>query len=95
MLNENDVDKSHFFMINGFVSRIKNDDKIYYEACKNDKCNKKVIADGDVYRCDNCGQTFDSCAPTYMMKVKISDLSGSLYVSFTRDLGNSVLGMTA
>lgn len=33
---ENDVDKHHFFFLNGYVCRIKNDEKIFYNACPND-----------------------------------------------------------
>ena len=39
--DENDLDQPHFFFLNGYVSRIKNDDKIFYPACQN--CRKKVM----------------------------------------------------
>lgn len=48
---ENDTDKFSFFL-NGFVSRIKNDGRIYYEACMNEKCRKKVVEENQGFRCD-------------------------------------------
>jgi len=33
--------------------------------------------------------------PTYMMNAKISDLSGSIYIQFPRELGDSIIGMGA
>lgn len=27
---ENDIDKPYFFFMNGYVSRVKNDDRLYY-----------------------------------------------------------------
>ena len=49
----NDVDQNHFFFLNGYVSSIKSDQRMFYEACNN--CNKKVIEDTGGYRCENCG----------------------------------------
>lgn len=42
---ENDTDQYHFFFLNGYVSRIKNDEKIFYAACMNDGCRRKVVED--------------------------------------------------
>ena len=52
--DENDTDQSHFFYINGYVNRIKNDDRIYYPACKGDGCRRKVIEESGGYRCEHC-----------------------------------------
>lgn len=37
-----------------------------------------------------------NCVPTYMLSAKVSDTSGSVYVSFPRELGEPIMnGKTA
>jgi replication factor A1 len=91
----NDVDKSHFFFLNGYVSKIKNDDRLFYPACKNDNCRKKVTEDHGGFRCETCNLTFTDYNPTYMFSACISDLTDSIYISFTREQGTALIGMTA
>lgn len=79
---------------------IKNDDKrLYYPACINDTCKKKVIEDihmgQTVYRCEACQKTFSECRPTFMITAKIADFTDSLYVNFAREHGTAIMGMTA
>jgi hypothetical protein len=40
---ENDTDQYHFYFLNGYVSRIKNDDRIFYAACMSENCRRKVV----------------------------------------------------
>lgn len=82
---ENDVDKAHFYFLNGYVQRVRNDDKLFYPACPNDSCRRKVCEDAGGYRCENCAKTYDSYNPTYMIQAKISDFSESIFVNFSRD----------
>ena len=92
---ENDFDNRHIFTINGYVARIKNQDRVFYPACPNDECRKKVIEENGVYRCENCGKTYETCKPTYMISAKISDFTDSLYINFTREHGEALIGMPA
>jgi hypothetical protein len=55
---ENDVDQFHFFFLNGYVSRIKNDERIYYPACQGDNCRRKVVEDTAGFKCEHCQKTF-------------------------------------
>ena len=55
---ENDTDQYHFYFLNGYVSRIKNDERIYYAACMSDNCRRKVVEDAHGYRCEHCNKTF-------------------------------------
>merc|ERR1712110_292701 len=48
------------FFLNGYVSMIKNDERIYYPACKNENCRRKVTEDGAGYRCENCNRTYET-----------------------------------
>ncbi len=97
MKDENDVDKSHFFFINGYISQIKNDDKLFYLACPSDNCKKKVVEeDKDRFRCDSCDRVYTTCVPTYMIIAKVTDFTDSIYVNFARDHGNSIMsGLSA
>ena len=53
---ENDTDQLHYYFLNGFVSRIKNDERIYYNACMSENCRRKVIQESDGYRCESCNK---------------------------------------
>lgn len=81
--------------MNGYVSRIKNDERIYYPACKGDNCRRKVVEDTAGYRCEHCGKTFLTFEPTYMITAKISDFTESIYVNFAREHGTALMGMKA
>ena len=93
--DENDVDQFHFFFLNGYVSRIKNDDRIYYPACQSENCRRKVIEDSTGYKCEHCGKTYGSYTPTYMITARISDFTDSIYVNFAREHGAALMGMKA
>lgn len=92
---ENDVDQSHFFFLNGYVSQIKNDDKIYYNACPSENCKKKVIEEANGFKCEACQKTYLTFNPTYMITAKISDFTESIYINFAREHGTALMGMTA
>ena len=95
MRNEIDTDNKHVFTINGYISRIKNMERIFYLACPNDNCKKKVTLEGSNYRCENCNQTYSHCKATYMITAKVSDFTESLFVNFYRDEGEAIIGMPA
>ena len=89
---ENDTDQYHFYFLNGYVSRIKNDERIYYAACMSDNCRRKVVEDAHGYRCEHCNKTFMSYRPTYMITAKVSDFTDSIYVNFAREHGAALMG---
>jgi replication factor A1 len=85
--------KSKFYKISGFVQHVKTDDKMIYNACPD--CNKKVQDEPAGYRCENCNKVHMTMVPTYMMTAKFSDLSGSIYIQFPRELGDPIMGQSA
>ena len=85
--------KAKFFKISGFVSHAKADEKFYYLSCPD--CRKKVADSFDGFRCENCNKSFSRCLPTYIMNIKLQDAAGEMYVQFARELGDSIMGMTA
>jgi hypothetical protein len=83
-----------FFKLSGYVSHIITDDKMFYLSCPD--CRRKVIEDVTGYRCENCNKTQSRMIPTYMLTAKLSDVSGSLFIQFPRELGDPIMnGMTA
>jgi replication factor A1 len=86
-----------YFNICGYVTFVKHDDKIYYLACPNDDCRRKVTEnDGMVdrtgkYRCDHCNKSYDHCNPSYMLLAKISDFSDSVFVNFYRQQAETIM----
>lgn len=89
---ENDTDKYHFYFLNGYVSRIKNDEKIFYAACMSDNCRRKVVEDNQGYRCEFCNKSFVTYRPTYMITARVSDFTDSIYVNFAREHGTALMG---
>ena len=89
---ENDTDRFHFFFLNGYVSRIKNDEKIFYAACMSDNCRRKVVEDNQGYRCEFCNKSFLTYRPTYMITARVSDFTDSIYVNFAREHGTALMG---
>jgi len=92
LCEENDTDQYHFFFLNGYVSRIKNDDRIFYPACLSDNCRRKVTEDTAGFKCEHCGKTYMTYQPTYMITAKISDFTESIYVNFAREHGTALMG---
>ena len=90
--NENDTDQYHFYFLNGYVSRIKNDDRIFYPACMSDNCRRKVTEDAQGWRCEHCNKFFMTYRPTYMITAKISDLTDSIYFNFAHEPGAALMG---
>lgn len=93
--NEIKSGQAGFYFINCYISFIKNDDKTYYLACPDENCKRKVIEEGNGYKCEHCNKTYDNCSPTYMLLAKISDLSDSIYVNFYREQGNQIMTVSA
>lgn len=74
------------FKINGYVSKMMNDERMFYLSCPD--CRKKVTEDISGWRCESCGKVQHSNIPTYMLTAKIADVSGTIYVQFLRDMGD-------
>lgn len=67
---------------------------MFYNSCPD--CRKKVVEETVGYRCENCNKVQMKPIPTYMLSARISDTSGSVFVSFPRELGDPIMnGMTA
>ena len=54
------------------------DRQCFYLACP--ACRKKVIDDGQGYRCENCNRSHEDAVPTYNFAFKVQDCTGEMTV---------------
>ena len=66
--------------------------RVFYEACP--KCNKKLEAVDDGYKCKSCGDV-EKPEPRMLYKITIDDGSGSIRATLFGTIGEKLLGMTA
>lgn len=84
-----------FFILNCYISFVKNDDKTYYLACQEENCRRKVIEVQEhneegmpsvtKYKCEHCNKVYDECMPTYMLLAKLADQTDTVFVNFYRE----------
>lgn len=69
---------------------------MYYLACPEPKCKKKVMEENAGFKCENCNRVYGQCNVTYTFTVKISDLTNNMFVSIVgSELGEQIMGMKA
>ncbi|CAN0892806.1 Replication protein A 70 kDa DNA-binding subunit B [Linum grandiflorum] len=87
-------DKPAFFTFRATVSYIKDDQTMWYRACKT--CNKKVIdaIDGG-YWCEGCQMNDSQSILSYILDCKVSDKSGETWISAFTEEAEKILGCTA
>jgi hypothetical protein len=67
---------------------------MFYLACS--ECKKKVMEDPLGFRCEPCMKTYNESVPTYMLQAKVADSSNATFISFPRELGDSIMdGLSA
>ncbi|GER40152.1 replication protein A 70 kDa DNA-binding subunit B [Striga asiatica] len=87
-------DKPVFFCIKAYISYIKQDQAMWYRACKT--CNKKVTkAVGSGYWCEGCQKDENDCSLRYVMVVKVLDASGEAYLSVFNEQAEKIIGCSA
>jgi hypothetical protein len=52
--SKNNTNNAKFFKVSGYISRMMNDEKMFYLSCP--ECRKKVIEETVGYRCENCNK---------------------------------------
>lgn len=73
---------------------IRDEDKFYYLACPD--CKRKITDSYDGYRCENCQKSFATCLTLYFMTAKLQDISGEMYIQFSRETAEPIMnGKTA
>ncbi|CAB4408241.1 unnamed protein product [Rhizophagus irregularis] len=97
IINENigNNEKAEYFVTRGTVVFIKKEN-MYYAACPNEGCNKKVIEDGEnSYRCEKCSRSYDHVEYRYIFGMNISDHTDSMWFQCFNDTGNTIIGKNA
>ena len=49
-----------FFDFSAYLSDIEEGGTLYYVACPNDRCNKKVVDEDGGYRCEGCAKHYEN-----------------------------------
>ncbi|KAH8830283.1 hypothetical protein DL96DRAFT_1592292 [Flagelloscypha sp. PMI_526] len=71
------------------------DNTMMYPACSQPGCNKKVVQDGDGWRCEKCQKTQEEPQWRYVCAMAVADHSGQIWYQGFNDVGEMVLGITA
>jgi replication factor A1 len=66
---------------------------MYYYGCPD--CKKKVLEENVGYRCENCNKVHGNANLNYTYTAKVSDFTGSIFVSFVGEIGESILEMNS
>ena len=78
------MNKTDLFRVIGNLGLLKLEDDrlIYYEACTNLNCKKKVIRDSyGRFNCDTCNKSSDICNYRFLANLMLIDCTGSIYVT--------------
>ncbi|EDR14355.1 uncharacterized protein LACBIDRAFT_182415 [Laccaria bicolor S238N-H82] len=87
-------DKPEYFSARATIMHIKADN-ISYPACPTQNCNKKVIQDGDSWRCEKCEKSFEAPEHRYIMSLAVADASGQAWFQGFNEVGTTIFGKTA
>ncbi|XXG46602.1 hypothetical protein AAC387_Pa02g1408 [Persea americana] len=87
-------DKPAFFNIKGYISFIKPDQAMWYQACK--ICSKKVTeAVGSGYWCEACQKNDEESSLRYIMVIKVTDATGEAWLSVFNEQAEKIIGCSA
>lgn len=88
------TDRADYFNTRATILYIR-PNNLYYTACPGPDCNKKVLEDGDGWRCEKCDRTYPAPVRRYIFSANIADYSGQIWISGFNEVGEALLGMTA
>ncbi|KAK0196644.1 hypothetical protein F5146DRAFT_970742 [Armillaria mellea] len=87
-------DKPEYFSTRATIMHIKSDN-IAYPACQNESCNKKVVQNDNVWRCEKCEQNFDKPSYRYIISMAVADWSGQAWLNGFNEVGQMIFDMSA
>ncbi|KAF9500581.1 replication factor-a protein [Pleurotus eryngii] len=88
------TEKVDYFSARATIMHIKSDN-ISYPACPTQDCNKKVVQEGDQWRCEKCDKSFPRPEYRYIISMAVADWSGQAWLQGFNDVGVAIFGMTA
>lgn len=68
---------------------------MYYLACTDQNCMKKVTEEGDGFRCSNCNNYSNNCIVRYIVSCKVSDPTGALWITIFDPFASKIIGVPA
>ena len=97
------LEKPDYFDVRASTSYIRTSGTIAYPACNNQverngrqvACNRKVIEDGDQWRCEGCNITMDEPHYRWILSVLLLDATGQLWATFFDEEAEKLLGKSA
>ncbi|OQS54542.1 RPA1 [Ecytonucleospora hepatopenaei] len=88
-------ENAEYGFILGTIMYVK-EDSLYYSACPNEGCNKKVTQeDNGEYRCEKCNDSYEKCSYRYMATFNVSDCTGQVWVTVFDEAAKSLFNVTA
>ncbi|KAL5511367.1 STE23_2 [Sanghuangporus vaninii] len=88
------TDGGEQFSCRGTIVHIKTDN-LYYPACPNDSCNRKIIETNEGWRCEKCDRSYKDPEYRYIMSMSVADYTGQLWLQGFNDVGLVVFGRPA
>nr|CAG8535501.1 12071_t:CDS:10 [Entrophospora candida] len=87
-------DKPDYFTVKAIVMYIHSKGKdFFYPACPN--CNKKVIEYENSWNCGKCSKSFENPIYRYMLPIRVSDNSGTVWLTCFDDVAKVVMDLPA
>ncbi|MBW0490241.1 hypothetical protein O181_029956 [Austropuccinia psidii MF-1] len=84
-------DRGDYFNCRATIMYIRSE-TISYPACPTDRCNKKLLQDGDdEWRCEKCERVFPAPDHRYLIQMSVHDYTGNLWVSGFNEVGQAIL----
>lgn len=70
---------------------------LYYLACPDKDCLKKVESDNNgQYYCEKCQKAYPAPSPRFIGRVKINDHTGSMWAQFgIQEIAEKIVGLSA
>lgn len=88
-------ERGDYFNFRATIMYIKSE-TISYPACPTDRCNKKLLRDGDdEWRCEKCDKLFPAPDHRYLIQMTVQDHTGTLWLSGFNEVGQVILPMSA
>jgi replication factor A1 len=87
-------EKPDYFNLKGTIAFIRNEN-FCYPACSTEGCNRKVVEEGDGWRCEKCSKTFPQPKYRYILSVAVSDHTGQTWVTAFDEHASQLVGASA
>ncbi|KAA1100796.1 Replication factor A protein 1 [Puccinia graminis f. sp. tritici] len=88
-------ERGDYFNFRATIMYIKSE-TISYPACPTERCNKKLLRDGDdEWRCEKCDKLFPAPDHRYLIQMTVQDHTGTLWLSGFNEVGQIILPMNA